>query len=229
MEKRQRQAVTPLPGFRINESIPKYAGKTDVVLWIRQARTVKKVLRLSNYDEANLTALSLQGPAFKIYERLPGRHQEDFEKIVEALLRAFGEDAFEAHLWLKTRKYIAGQGVDVFLTELRSLASLTGACEDTVRLDFITGLPPEVSKRLRSTPKILVTDMEEILDAARPMVKSYEESGPSSVAAAVPSSVAAPVLDPSGERAPANSLASDGGDGDGIGNNCPGRPAWRLL
>ena len=161
---------------RVNEVVSKFSGEGDVAQWIRQVRIAKRVMRLEESDLADLASLALTDRAFAVYEEMGEADKTDFEKIAEALLTAFAEDPISAHVAFIDRKYVAGEGVDSYLNELKRLGRIAKASETTVKFRFITGLPTDVAERLRATPKIHDLQQTRVLEMARAMVRMKEAS-----------------------------------------------------
>ena len=133
-------------------------------------------MRLEDSDLADLTSLALKDRAFAVYEEMEEDDKTNFEKIAEALLTAFAEDPISAHVAFVDRKYVAGEGVDSYLNELKRLGRIAKASEVTVKFRFITGLPADVAERLRATPKIHDLQQSRVLEMARAMVQMKEAS-----------------------------------------------------
>ena len=161
---------------RVNEVVSKFSGEGDVAQWIRQVRIAKRVMRLEESDLADLASLALTDRAFAVYEEMEEGDKTDFEKIAGALLTAFAEDPISAHVAFIDRKYVAGEGVDSYLNELKRLGRIAKASETTVKFRFITGLPTDVAERLRATPKIHDLQQTRVLEMARAMVRMKEAS-----------------------------------------------------
>ena len=159
---------------RVNEIVSKFSGEGDVAQWIRQVRIAKRVMRLEDSDLADLASLALKDRAFAVYEEMEEDDKTDFEKIAEALLTAFTEDLISAHVAFIDQKYVAGEGVDSYLNELKRLGRIVKASTTTVKFRFITGLPADVAERLRATPKIHDLQQTRVLEMARAMVQMKE-------------------------------------------------------
>ena len=160
---------------RVKEIVSKFNGEGDVVAWIRQVRIAKRVMRLEDADLADLASLALKDRAFAVYEEMEEGDKMDFEKIARALMTAFVEDPITAHVAFIDRKYVAGEGIDSYLNKLKRLGRITVASEMSVTFRFITGLPSDITERLRATPKISELPQTKVLDMARAMVQMREE------------------------------------------------------
>ena len=169
---------------RLSEIVSKFTGEGDVAAWIRQVRIAKRVMKLEDEELADLASLALKDKAFAVYEELEETDKTNFEKIAEALMTAFAEDPISAQIAAGDRKYVSGEGVDVFLNEVKRLGRIAKANETTVKFWFITGLPDQVKKQLRATPKIHELALPKVLDMARAMVQSMEDEKEAAAAVA---------------------------------------------
>ena len=96
-------------------------------------------------DLASVVPLRLTDGAFVVYQQLAETDKENFNRIREALLKAFAFDAFVAYEQFVTRKLKHGEAVDVYLAELRRLSILIGGLPDrAIACAFVAGLPEEV-------------------------------------------------------------------------------------
>ena len=155
----------PFAGCKISDVIRKpFDGSGDVVAWFRQAKTCKRVMRMT------------QDKAYAVYLELPEEDQLKFTKIEEALLTVFAEDVFTATKLLQERKYRAGEGADVFANELKRLGRIARANDTTIKVNFINGLPADIPTKMRSTLGVKDMELPAILEMARGMVKALEES-----------------------------------------------------
>ena len=157
----------------MNEIVSKFNGEGDVVAWIRQVRIAKGVMQLEDADLADLASLALKHRDFTVYEEMEEGDKMDFEKIARALMTAFAEDPITAHVAFIDRKYVAGEGVDSYLNELKRLGRIAGASQMSVKFRFITGLRSDITERLRATPKISELPQTKVL--GRAMVQMREE------------------------------------------------------
>ena len=122
---------------RLSEIVSKFTGEGDVAAWVRQVRIAKRVMRLEDSDLADLASLALKDKAFAVYEEMEEADKLDFEKIVEVLMTAFAEDPISAYAALGDRKYVTGEGVDVYLNELKRMGWIAMAAEVSVKFLFI--------------------------------------------------------------------------------------------
>ena len=93
--------------------------------------------------------------AFAVYQQLAETDKENFNRIKEALLKAFAIDAFVAYKQFVTRKLKHGEAVDVCLAEQRRLSILIGGLPDrAIACAFVAALPEEVRQMRRSSSRM---------------------------------------------------------------------------
>ena len=183
--------------------------------------------RLRKIDDlATVIPLFLDGAAFAVYKQLCKEEQEDADRIADALLAAFGVDAFQAYEEFQTRTRLPGEPVDVFLSELRRLAGLAGFCgnDDLLRSAFIVGLPQAVSTQLRATPGVRTMVLSEVVGLARVLISEQmreERASEESFAAAAKTREV-------GEERQAASLRCFGCGGPHLRRRCPQRKCFRC-
>ncbi len=158
--------------IRLRDVVKRFGGECgeDVAVWLRQLQLAAKLQKLD--DLATVLPLLLDGAAFAVYEQLSEREKEDADKIMAALVAAFGTDPFQAYEEFRLRMRRSGEPVDVYLSELRRLASLAGFSgnDDLLRSAFIIGLPQPVSTQLRATPHICEMALGEVVGLARVLI-----------------------------------------------------------
>ena len=162
---------------------------------------------------------------FAVYEQLCKEEQEDADGIADALLAAFGVDAFQAYEEFQTRTRRPGEPVDVFLSELRRLAGLAGFCgnDDLLHSAFIVGLPQAVSTQLRATPGVRTMVLSEVVGLTRVLISEQmreERASEESFAAAAKTRE---VGRGAGEERQAASLRCFGCGGPHLRRRCPQR------
>jgi len=156
---------------RLHDVVKRFSGGSgeDVAVWLRQLKLVAKLRKIA--DLSAVLPLFLDGAAFAVYEQLEEEAQGDASKIEAALVTAFGTDAFQAYEEFRARVRQPGEPVDVFLSDLRRLASLAGVNSDALlRSAFVVGLPRMVSTQLRATPGIGKMALSEVVSLARALM-----------------------------------------------------------
>ena len=151
--------------------IPEFGGKNQqsVAEWLEKVELVCKIIGIT--DLASVVPLRLTDGAFAIYQQLAETDKENFNRIKEALLKAFAVDAFVAYEQFVTRKLKYEEAVDVYLAELRRLSILIGGLPDrAIACAFVAGLPEEVRRMLRSSSRMDDLTTIQILARARALM-----------------------------------------------------------
>ena len=104
--------------IRLHDVVKRFGGGSgeDVAVWLRQLRLAARLRKID--DLATVIPLFLDGAAFAVYEQLCKGEQEDADRIADALLAAFGVDAFQAYEEFQTRTRLPGELVDVFFVRV---------------------------------------------------------------------------------------------------------------
>lgn len=127
---------------------------------------------------ASVIPLRLTRGAFAVYLQLTDMDRKSTEKVKEALVSAFAIDPFMAYEQFAARKLRNGESPDVFLAELRRLASLFGGMSDKgLASAFMAGLPENVRQLLRAGSRMESLDLSQILTRARAVIKDDCSSG----------------------------------------------------
>ncbi|KFD50296.1 hypothetical protein M513_08796 [Trichuris suis] len=108
------QAATESDGSP-GQSVAEWYQKLELVCRLRGVEDVACVVRLRLIDGA-----------FAVYLEIPEEGKESAAKVKEALMSAFSADLSAAYDEFTTRQLRAGEAPDMFLAELRRLASLFG-------------------------------------------------------------------------------------------------------
>ena len=77
---------------------------------------------------------------------------DEFTKLKAVLTDAFSLNAYSAYEAFVSRRYIVGETVDVYLSELRRLARLVCATVDDswIKCAFVAGLPDGLKRQLKA-------------------------------------------------------------------------------
>ncbi|KAF0286990.1 Intracisternal A-particle Pol-related polyprotein [Amphibalanus amphitrite] len=103
-----------------NASVEEWLDKTELVCQLRGVSDIQTVV-----------PLRLTGGAFSVYQQLKPEEKLQYSAVKAALLRAFAVDKFQAYEEFTARRLRVGESVDVYLADLRRLASLFGGLGDT--------------------------------------------------------------------------------------------------
>ncbi|KFD47469.1 hypothetical protein M513_11630 [Trichuris suis] len=129
-------------GFFDLKLIPQFDGShgQSVVEWLQTVELICKLRKVE--DVASVIPLRLIGGALAVYLQLSDKERGSVEKLKASLLAAFAVDPFVAYEQFKERNLRANELPDVFLADLRRLASLFGGIpEKAVACAFVSGLP----------------------------------------------------------------------------------------
>lgn len=154
--------------------IPEYDGtdKQSVVEWLEKLELVCKLREVT--DVASVVPLRLTGGAFAVYQQLPEADQKKFGEVKKALVAAFAVDQFTAYEQFVSRKVRSGESPDVFLAELRRLASLFGGMTDQgLSCAFVSGLPEDIRQLLRAGSRMESLSLTQILTRTRAVIKDH--------------------------------------------------------
>ena len=158
-------AVDPALELRL---IPEFAGTAaeSVVDWLEKVELVCSLRELKCPE--TLVPLRLSGGAFAVYQQLPLVVKRDFAKLKEALLTSFSTDCFAAYEQFSSRRLGPGETVDVFLAELRRLATHFGGVSDKALVcAFVAGLPDSIRHTLRASTRMEALTLDQVLARAR--------------------------------------------------------------
>lgn len=150
--------------------IPEFDGEnTAVEEWLDKAELI---CQLRGETELHaVIPLRLTGGAFSVYQQLSAEDKKEHKKVKDALLRAFAVDRFQAYDEYICRKLRQGESVDVYLADLRRLASLFGGVSDTaLACGFVAGLPERARHALRAGSRMESLELAELVERARALM-----------------------------------------------------------
>ena len=159
-------------GVKLSDLIPKYDGTSDVSQWLQQLKVAKLAAGIN--DVALVMPAFLRGDAFTVYANLPEDQQRSYQAIADALTTAFGVDEHVAYRELVTRRWRDGEPVDVFVADLRRLASLSSMPERSVRMAFMNGLPTRIGMAVKSTPGVKTMALVQVIELTRILMAASE-------------------------------------------------------
>ncbi|KRY07334.1 Pol polyprotein, partial [Trichinella patagoniensis] len=158
--------------------IPEFDGspQQSVVEWLEKVELVCKLRDIS--DVASVIPLRLTGGAFAVYLQLNAQERSSIDKVKEALLAAFAADPFVAYDQFVSRRLGPDESPDVFLAELRRLATLFGGVsEKALACAFVAGLPENVRQLLRAGSRMEDLGLSQILTRARAIITDERPVG----------------------------------------------------
>ena len=108
----------------------------------------------------------------KVYQQLSEEKRADFACIKDVLYTAFALSPVTAYKQFAARRLHPGETVDVYLAELRKLATqFGGMTERGLGCAFIAGLPEHAENLLQATTRVDDLLISEILARARAILK----------------------------------------------------------
>ena len=150
--------------------IPEFDGESAPVQeWLDKADLICKLR--GETELHTVIPLRLTGGAFSVYQQLSAEEKKDHDKVKDALLRAFAVDRFQAYDEYICRKLRPAESVDVYLADLRRLASLFGGVSDTaLACGFVAGLPERARHALRAGSRMESLKLAELVERARALM-----------------------------------------------------------
>ena len=142
------------------------------------------VCRLSGVKNIEcVVPMRLSGGAYAVYQQLSEEKRADFAFIKDVLYTAFALSPVTAYKQFAARRLCPGETVDVYLAELRKLATqFGGMTERGLVCAFIAGLPEHAENLLQATTRVDDLPISEIL--ARAILKDSLTGTESAAAAA---------------------------------------------
>ena len=158
------------------------AGQS-VVEWVEKAELV---CRLSGVKHIEcVVPMRLSGGAYAVYQQLSEEKRADFACIKDVLYTAFALSPVTAYKQFAARRLRPGETVDVYLAELRKLATqFGGMTERGLVCAFIAGLPEHAENLLQATTRVDDLPISDILARARAILKDRLAGTESAAAAA---------------------------------------------
>uniref|UniRef100_A0A5S6Q120 CCHC-type domain-containing protein n=1 Tax=Trichuris muris TaxID=70415 RepID=A0A5S6Q120_TRIMR len=147
--------------------IPEFDGSSQpVVEWLEKLELVCKLSGV--VDIGSVLPLLLSAGAFAVCKQLSDEDRRDVKKVKKALLAAFALDRFIAYKQFMARKLDFGESPDVFLADLRRLATLAGGISDGfLCCAFVAGLPKHIQDVLRAGVRMDDLPIGQLLARAR--------------------------------------------------------------
>lgn len=160
--------------------IAEYDGSGDIVEWF--SRT-EMLCELNAVPMMTVVPLRLTGGAFAVWAQLPPETRTSLDDVRSALFAAFALDQYAAYESFSVRRLRAGESTDVYLADLRRLATLFGGIpERALACAFIAGLPDSVRQTIRAGSRAESLNLADVLARARSVLS--DQRGPVAAAAA---------------------------------------------
>ncbi|XP_069972249.1 uncharacterized protein [Penaeus vannamei] len=146
------------------------SGKQSVVEWLEKLELVCKLRGIA--DVASVVPLRLTDGAFAVYLQLSRSERKTASKVKKTLLAAFAVDFCVVYEQFVNRRLRKGESPDVYLAELRCLASLFGGVSgQAMACVFVAGLPEDVYQFLRAGSRREALKLDQILSWAQTVLK----------------------------------------------------------
>ena len=112
-------------------------------------------------DAASVIPLRLTGGVFSVYLQLPETDRKKLSEVKKALVSAFAVDPFLTYEQFMARKLLRnGEAPDIYLADLRCLASLFGGMTNKgFSCAFVAGQPENVCQLLRAGSRMEALDL----------------------------------------------------------------------
>ena len=141
--------------------ISEFDGTTDVVEWWTRAELL---CELRGVAAESVLPLRLSGGAFAVWSQLPAEQRSSLDAVKAALFAAFALDEHAAYDAFSSRRLQAGESADVYLADLRRLATLFGGVPDrTLACAFVAGLPDEARQIIRAGSRAEALSLQSVL------------------------------------------------------------------
>ena len=146
--------------------IKSFDGQGNISQWLVKLKLVTKMQKLGELQ--NVIPLFLEGSAFTVYNQMNEDGKRDAVAIENALIQAFAMNAYDSYDQFRKRTWAEGEPVDVYLSELRSLARLADIEDDKLlQCAFVVGLPPDVAAQVKAAAASKKLDLSETVEQAR--------------------------------------------------------------
>lgn len=154
---------------KLGDMLKVFDGSGDIAVWLEKVKLVCGIQKLT--DVASVIPLFLEDAAFAVYQQLDDATKKDSSKIEQALLEAFAVDEFQAYDALRNRHWQQHEPVDVYLADIRRLASLAKiTSSEMIRCAFVVGFPSHISAQLRSAARVKKEQLAALVEHARVLV-----------------------------------------------------------
>lgn len=145
--------------------ITEYDGTADVVEWWSRS---EMLCNHRGADAASVLPLRLTGGAFAVWAQLTEKERGSLETVRTALFAAFALDQYAAYDAFCSRRLQPGESADVYLADLKRLATLFGGVPDrALTCAFVTGLPDAVRQAIRAGSRAEALDLAGVVARAR--------------------------------------------------------------
>ena len=148
--------------------------RQSVVEWVKKAELVCRLSRVKNIE--CVVPMCLLSGTYAVYQKLNEEKRADFTGIKDVLYTAFALNPVMAYKQFAVCCLRPGETVDVFLVELRKLATqFGGMTEWGLVCTFIAGLLEHAEKLFQATTRVDDLPISEILACARAILRTASQ------------------------------------------------------
>ena len=158
------------------------ATDTPILEWLEDLELTCELCEIPKIER--VLPLRLKGASRETYRQLSKEQWDDVEEIKRALIKAYGTDSFLAFEQFTTRRLRPEETADEFLTDLQRLARLVGETppECWIKSALVNGLPSDVKGLLRSSSRLEILTLREVLERARAVLVNTRDKHLAAVA-----------------------------------------------
>jgi hypothetical protein len=156
--------------LKCSDLIVQFDGSGDFLEWVQKMELVAMLQKIK--DLKSFLPLFLAGGAFAVYQGLPDKDKDDYDKVKRALTSAFSLGPFVAYEEFMTRRLVSGESVDVYLADLKRLATLVAkkVDEEWLKCAFVCGLPGDIKAQVQTACSLTTMKLHEVVEKARSLV-----------------------------------------------------------
>jgi hypothetical protein len=160
--------------IKCSDLITQFDGNGDFVEWVQKLELVANLQKITELK--TFLPLFLSGGAFAVYQGLDTVVKNDYDLVKRALTSAFSMNQLKAYETFMNRRLAMAESVDVYLADLKRIASLVSGTvdEDWIKCSFVCGLPDEVKSQLQAACSLATMALHEVVEKARSLVASKE-------------------------------------------------------
>ena len=117
--------------------------------------------------------------AFSVFESFDEDVRKDYAHLKTSLTNAFSLNTCTAYEAFVSRRYVTGESVDVYLSELHRLGRLVSSTttDSWIKCAFIAGLPENVKSQLKAACSLETMSLALVVERARSLTNAQETCG----------------------------------------------------
>ena len=104
-----------------------------------------------------------------MYEGRDDADKADYDQLRRRLLDAFSLNKFNAYQSFVSRRLNVGESVDVYVADLKRLASLVSSNldESWIKCAFVSGLPEQIQAQLKAASSVEDMTLQKVIERSR--------------------------------------------------------------